>query len=425
MFLFGLTIWSATVSSLSHTPDKVQTVAEAESYLDKALTARLKKSPNLAKAQADLVAATKVIEAKPFRTKPTARSVIAMEAEAKLPLSDRALNILRKSDESLDGVLLRIYKAKDFNDDIPTLVKQLPKGEILTRAATAFAYDRRGLSPPTSATAAKTIPKVGLAILSFTVLIGIMTGVITLLFILGGTLKPLGLSARNLTLLDADRLAIFAALVFGAVEIGEIIVQSFAVQFDFSRAETGIASLLAVGCVLLATRIKVIGKPLSAEESGLGLDHLGKKLVLGVVGFLCEWPVSLTILTVSSLAARFLPKAEHPLATALAGNHNAGMLIFALCTASIVAPISEEIIFRGLLFPAMSRLTGRIWLGGLLSSLLFASLHPQGIAAWLALASIGGASCMLTYYTRSLIPSIILHALHNTTILVLSVFMAK
>ena len=81
--------------------------------------------------------------------------------------------------------------------------------------------------------------------------------------------------------------------------------------------------------------------------------------------------------------------------------------------AVIGAPIVEEHIFRGWIFPALSKLLNSVWAGGVVSSLCFAMIHPQGPTMWPALACIGGTCCLLTHYTRSLWPGMILHAVHN------------
>ena len=85
--------------------------------------------------------------------------------------------------------------------------------------------------------------------------------------------------------------------------------------------------------------------------------------------------------------------------------------------------------FRGLLFPAISRVapnaSRRVLFGAIASSLLFASIHPQGIALWFALGTVGVASCILVQYSRSLVPSIVMHAAHNFTLLVVGIVVSR
>jgi membrane protease YdiL (CAAX protease family) len=67
----------------------------------------------------------------------------------------------------------------------------------------------------------------------------------------------------------------------------------------------------------------------------------------------------------------------------------------------------------------------RPWPAIILSSLAFAMIHPQGGALWPVLAWIGGMAAYLTYRRQSLIPAIVMHACHNTTIILISVYLPK
>jgi membrane protease YdiL (CAAX protease family) len=89
------------------------------------------------------------------------------------------------------------------------------------------------------------------------------------------------------------------------------------------------------------------------------------------------------------------------------------MVLSLFFLASIEAPIFEETLFRGIFQPALAAIVKRPWLSGVITSFLFASIHPTGVPAWPALALIGGMSVFLTYQTRSIVPSMIMHATHN------------
>jgi membrane protease YdiL (CAAX protease family) len=89
-----------------------------------------------------------------------------------------------------------------------------------------------------------------------------------------------------------------------------------------------------------------------------------------------------------------------------------------LLVGSVFAPLSEEIYFRGLAYPAFRRLAG-VRMGIILCSLYFAAAHldPRAFLS-LAVVSIG-----LTYLyerTGSLLPSLAAHFLINTLSFVLA-----
>ena len=75
--------------------------------------------------------------------------------------------------------------------------------------------------------------------------------------------------------------------------------------------------------------------------------------------------------------------------------------------------------FRGTMLPAISRVTKSPAWGIVISSFLFAAIHPQGLVLWLSLATVGAMAAMVTYQTKSLVPAIVLHAVHNFAIMMM------
>jgi hypothetical protein len=80
------------------------------------------------------------------------------------------------------------------------------------------------------------------------------------------------------------------------------------------------------------------------------------------------------------------------------------------------APLAEELVYRGLLFPALERRLGRV-ASILLVSGLFVFIHlEQYAASAAAVVTLGALSLTLTglrAYTGSLLPSFALHTLYN------------
>jgi hypothetical protein len=87
--------------------------------------------------------------------------------------------------------------------------------------------------------------------------------------------------------------------------------------------------------------------------------------------------------------------------------------------ACVWAPLVEEAVFRGAfqryLRPRLSRLPTAALVG-----LLFAVVHPQGLAAIPALAAIGGWFALLREWRGTLVPCLAAHAAHNLAIVSLS-----
>jgi membrane protease YdiL (CAAX protease family) len=82
-------------------------------------------------------------------------------------------------------------------------------------------------------------------------------------------------------------------------------------------------------------------------------------------------------------------------------------------TSTTLAPVSEEIVFRGWLFNGLRRRL-HLWPAIILSSLAFAAIHPS-ISSFTTF--IFGVSAAIVYYkTQNLWASILIHALNNLLI---------
>lgn len=149
---------------------------------------------------------------------------------------------------------------------------------------------------------------------------------------------------------------------------------------------------------------------------------VGKQIAIGLAGWAANLPV-LGVLLMALLPLLRSTQASHPLNDMMAQSDGIGMVIALFVAAAISAPLWEEIAFRGALFGGLSRaLKGPVGMvvAAAVSSLAFAAIHPQGPAAWLMLGWIGAMGCILTHYTRSLIPAIVMHAVHNGVLVLMS-----
>ena len=81
---------------------------------------------------------------------------------------------------------------------------------------------------------------------------------------------------------------------------------------------------------------------------------------------------------------------------------------------TVIAPICEEFMFRGFLFPTLWKKWGLV-AGVLVSSALFGLLHASGtpIELLLPLALLGAILCLLRAWSGSLVPGIALHSFNN------------
>lgn len=152
-------------------------------------------------------------------------------------------------------------------------------------------------------------------------------------------------------------------------------------------------------------------------------SHGPLKVVIGLaIGVAATF---VTYLINGILAAIFKPEApvvQQVLQDALAGGRQ---LVLAGIVIVIVAPITEELIFRGVMLPALQRRVG-FWSAAIVSSLVFCAIHVEVIASQpLALVGMFVLSMLLAgsyQLTGSLIVPIIVHAVFNGASLTLALF---
>lgn len=90
-------------------------------------------------------------------------------------------------------------------------------------------------------------------------------------------------------------------------------------------------------------------------------------------------------------------------------------LIFLIISACLVAPVAEEILYRGILFRSLSNKMG-VLAAAIISSIIFASLHFYDYYGLASVAIFGFVCALLYQSTGSLINVIALHMLYNTSI---------
>ena len=156
------------------------------------------------------------------------------------------------------------------------------------------------------------------------------------------------------------------------------------------------------------------GMQRSQWREALGLHRgqgMWREMGVGVLG----WLASLPLLVVGMIAASWIMKLtgefpSHPIVEVFAGN---GWAKFgAILLAVVWAPISEEIMFRGMLFPGLSAWLR--WLAGLvLGAFVFAVIHPQSWAGVPALMVLAGSFSFPRLWRQSLIAPMTAHALNN------------
>ena len=85
-----------------------------------------------------------------------------------------------------------------------------------------------------------------------------------------------------------------------------------------------------------------------------------------------------------------------------------GLAVVGAVSASVVAPLTEELFFRGTMLP-LQRVRESAWVAIVLNGLCFSLLHLNTLS-FLPLLGVGGALAWLTLRTRSVWPAVTVHA---------------
>lgn len=150
-------------------------------------------------------------------------------------------------------------------------------------------------------------------------------------------------------------------------------------------------------------------KKASHVPRALGLDaHIHPPVILGLFSLLVllDQPLRWAL-------GRFA--AEDPTGGLSYADSGVFGLMFLIVSACLVAPVSEEILYRGVLFRSLSNRMG-VLAAALISSVVFASLHFYDFYGLASVATFGFVCALLYQATGSLLNVIALHMLYNASI---------
>ena len=224
---------------------------------------------------------------------------------------------------------------------------------------------------------------------------------------------------------DAVRLTVVLLALLGFYLTGLGIVRSSRPDLaDSDVFVAGAAALQSVAFhwpVLIFVIVTLIRRRTTvADAFGMEGAHAPGHAVLGAL----LYPAVLPAVAAAAFLARLLLQglgmdAEPQEVLQLMIDRGAGPLRFYLIALGVcIAPIAEEILFRGLMLPVLARHIGVA--GGLVASAaVFAALHMNAAAA-APLFVLGLAFGLAYLYTGSLTVSIVLHAVFNAVSIAVS-----
>jgi uncharacterized protein len=220
---------------------------------------------------------------------------------------------------------------------------------------------------------------------------------------------------------------IFASLsILGGRALG-------ALPKDLPHVQVFNVTIVAQLVVSLLTGVLGVGVLAWLTRSGGGIKSIGLKcsglmrdVLWGVAGYAVALPLLGLGAIVGMAVKRLLPNAPTPPNQAvpmLLYSPSALGLLAVIVLATVMAPVFEEMFFRGALFRALRSRLG-VWPGILLSASAFALLHPLP-AGFFPIFALGSVFAILVQARDSLIPAMVAHALNNGVLLVLLALAAR
>lgn len=184
-----------------------------------------------------------------------------------------------------------------------------------------------------------------------------------------------------------------------------------------------IAILVAVAVWFQANR-RIYQAPISlAAAFGFNRKNSGRCLLLGLATGLGLVLIAMALALISSLLIKALGDQAEPqklvtlIAEESAKQENIGTLIFFVMMAVAVAPVAEEILFRGILYPAVKQL-GHPRVAVIGTALLFALFHVN-LLTFASLTAVALALIALYDFTDNLLAPITAHAVFNASNLIM------
>ena len=187
---------------------------------------------------------------------------------------------------------------------------------------------------------------------------------------------------------------------------------------------------LIFGLALATGVITVLGAPLVMRmmcgaqpyQIGLHRDRCLRNVLLGFGTYLLAAPL---VMAIMALAFHTFEPTPHEIEKIIRRSPTPGYFALATLCAVVIAPLQEELLFRGILLPWLRRLLGPRW-AITLSALIFSALHSNAWPAPIPLFVLALFLGYLAHHTNSLVGPITLHATFNTVsmfVLLLMVFL--
>jgi membrane protease YdiL (CAAX protease family) len=170
---------------------------------------------------------------------------------------------------------------------------------------------------------------------------------------------------------------------------------------------TVVQDVCLVGSALLFARLAADPRP---EQLGLRPTRL-----LAAIGWMAAALVAFYVITYVWVAIVDAHSNDDEVTRQLGVDRSTVALVAGAAVVTVVAPLAEELFFRGFFYGALRNWRG-VWPAAAITGLVFGAVHAGSadVAYLLPLGFFGFALCLLYERTGSLYPCIALHCLNNS-----------
>lgn len=210
---------------------------------------------------------------------------------------------------------------------------------------------------------------------------------------------------------------VFVSFMLVQVLIVALLLGMQSVGISFDMFNSAVVSFVTSAVIYVLTLLLVVGGPwlmlkkkTSLNEVGLQRSLSWKDLLIAPVGLVSYFFLTFALTTLSQYVLPFIDL-DQKQDVGFEGLTQQYEFILAFVTLVIVAPIAEEVLFRGYLFGKLRKVIP-VWGAVLITSALFGLVH----FAWnvgIDTFALSIMLCLVTIWSKSLWPAIMIHMAKN------------
>lgn len=221
------------------------------------------------------------------------------------------------------------------------------------------------------------------------------------------------------TVWDALYTAVFVTVFVGSLASTLPMSDKEAGPMPTLSASSLLASMLLQTLLYLPMVVRFVLLP-KREREHMGLRR-ALRLVLSSVGIILLFSSLLSALHVDTLIMQLTgcPEQQDVVQSMMDGN--AAQRLVLAAAAIIMAPIGEEVCFRGFVYNILRQRAG-VWAATLATGVLFGAVHAS-LVQFLPLAFFGGVQCIIYERSKTLWVPMAVHAVFNSLSVLFILFM--